>query len=262
MAISHGDVTESTDFTSADPFNFSHDPSSTSPIGALVFIATRLSTSDDIAAVTYGGTAMSRVEFAQDTAGSEDMAVHAFFLGSGISTGSATVAIDQESTGSGVTHRAVAVTVNGAGNSTVAGSTFTVGAQTNPEVTIDTDTTESLRYAFLASGRGEVNQGPGTDGCADTNAEAGGSNAFDCTDQSFVADHDFGNETMNCWRQTSPSTGSFTLASWQDPDETALVGVALAEAGGTIADLDIASTPSASLSSPLIQIHELEGSIP
>src|SRR5687768_12669803 len=76
-------VTESSTFTTADPFTFDHTPVGV-PKGVLVFIDHGTEGTDLIdGAVTCDGIAMTRVRDAFDTS-SEPGGVYAYFLGTGI----------------------------------------------------------------------------------------------------------------------------------------------------------------------------------
>jgi hypothetical protein len=76
--------------------SWTHSPSGT-PKGALVFVVAYFSggtSADEITSVTYGGVSMTEVSASpQVLASTEDFAVHAFFLGSGVPTGNQTVAV-------------------------------------------------------------------------------------------------------------------------------------------------------------------------
>lgn len=93
MSVARDAITASAALFNGDT-NIDHTPVGT-PRGVIVLIAQNGADADEIAGITYGGVAMARPTngYAKDTA-TEFMAAYAYFLGSGIPTGTQTVAID------------------------------------------------------------------------------------------------------------------------------------------------------------------------
>ncbi len=75
--------------TGTSTLSWTHTPRGTTK-GVIVMVAQTTASTDRISGVTYGGVAMTRVQFAQDAAG-EPGCSYLYFLGSGIPTGAQTV---------------------------------------------------------------------------------------------------------------------------------------------------------------------------
>src|SRR5688572_13669586 len=96
--------------------SWTHTPVGT-PKGVLVLIASA-SLTDQVAAATYGGTAMTELADSPllQTVGDEGGSVYGYFLGSSVPTGAQTVEVTVTGAAS---KRAVAVTVTAAGDTAV-----------------------------------------------------------------------------------------------------------------------------------------------
>ena len=124
--------------------SFTHAPDVSALQGVLVFIAQNVASADLISSVTYGGVAMKRVGFAQDTAG-EPGASYIYFLGSGVPSGSQTVTVTVAS-GTDAKHAWV-LGLLGVGDLQVVASGIVQGDTANPSVTLATP----LEFVGLAA---------------------------------------------------------------------------------------------------------------
>jgi hypothetical protein len=89
MAISHDAVTLGTAYTTTGTQTTSH-VANASAYAALVFVVQQSSVADQISGITYGGTAMTRIDF--ETNGTESGAVYTYFLNA-VSGGTQNVAM-------------------------------------------------------------------------------------------------------------------------------------------------------------------------
>lgn len=123
------------------PLSWTHTPTFT-PRGVVVqvFATTQ---SDIITGVTYGGEAMTRVNFANHTT-YQWATITTYFLGSDVPTGAQTVAVSQSS---GSTKAAVCHTLNGPGDLAVDAEGVAEGSDDSPTVTLATTaSTDTLIY--------------------------------------------------------------------------------------------------------------------
>jgi hypothetical protein len=147
--VAHDAVTQSAEFTTATPFTFSHTPVGI-PKGILVAITRTGAATDYVSAVTYGGLAMTRTQFASDAAG-EPGSAYLYFLGSGIPTGTQTVSISTD--GNAGAKRATCVSVTAWHDTRVVASGLLGGDQADPQIALDGGIDAVLRYAFIFSGQ-------------------------------------------------------------------------------------------------------------
>lgn len=148
-------------FTSST--TWSHTPGGlAAPRGVAVTIHQNVSSADLISAVTYGGVAMTRIAFAQDTAG-EPGASYLYYLGSGIPSGTQTVAVTVSSGTDAKTGASVTFTAKG--NTRVAASGIQQGDAANPSITLATPASyEGMVIGALFSGAAAPSSlTPGTD---------------------------------------------------------------------------------------------------
>lgn len=212
MTVAHDAVTEDVTQTlgwdaAADPYTFDHTPSGT-PRGIAVFL-NQATSGDMVSGVTYGGVAMSRVQIASDTA-TEPWTCYCYFLGASIPTGTQTVSIDHTGGTSGTT-AFYCVSVTAAADTEIGTSAIDEGDQANPSAALDTGSNSSLRYAFIRSGLPNV-----TDLAL-------------LTDMSAVLSEDHGASVTRLDRQTTASTGSFTIGWTSSSDDVAAIYIAIQE---------------------------------
>lgn len=154
MGANHDAVSNPTLPFTADT-SWTHTPAGT-PKGVVVVIAQgNSSQADQVAGVTYGGVAMSRIQFTGDGGGSEAGASYLYFLGSGIPTGSQTVAIDLTSPSQNFAAWCYTVTTDGGRDAEVAASgVFSSGTASNPDVTLDPpDDFDGVMHTVIFSGQ-------------------------------------------------------------------------------------------------------------
>jgi len=140
MAIAHdvlseNSATDNVSFT-ADA-SWSHAASGTAK-GVVVVITQPLSSADEVSGVTYGGVALSRQKFQQRTV-TEQMAVYIYFLGSGIPTGTQTVAVTLTTQTAAAKHGMAFTMTAAAGNNTAVDAVSgdgNLGIVANPSITV------------------------------------------------------------------------------------------------------------------------------
>lgn len=194
--------------SSPDPFTFNHTPVGT-PRGVLVLIG-GANSADLITGVTYGGVTMTRTPNgrAVDSVG-EALSTYAYFLGSGVPTGTQTVSVDH--TASGHAKIAFCITFTAGDDTEIVIDNILQGDQADPQISLDTNTRVSLRCFVVGSGHnapssltlisGMTSVGSGTDGA----------------------------KSIVCGRETSPSSGNTTVGWTATSEDVAMVAVSVAE---------------------------------
>lgn len=209
MTVAHDAATESSTWGATDPFTFSGHTPSTNVKGVAVFIYHGAVSTDLIdGAVTYGGTAMQRKQTAADTQ-TEAGRVYVYYLGRP-PTGSQVVSINH--TGSTDTKIATLVSVTGADATNIWETGIVEQNAASPQVALNTANDSALRYCVIYSG-----------------ASVTTALSLASTLMSTVSDHDFGAFVGRVDRQTTASTGSFTVGYNSGTDDVALVAVAIRE---------------------------------
>lgn len=213
MAVAFDAATESSEWTTTpDPFTFNHTPSGT-PRGVMVFVVQQGSAADQVSGITYGGTAMTRVVSASDSA-AETGRAYVYFLGASVPTGTQTVSIDHTA-GSG-SKWACAVTVTAGGDTEVKDFDSLNDDQTNPQVSLDSGAAVAQRYVGLFSGLNVP------------------SNATPISGMSAIHDNDFTNQSARVDRETSTSSGATSVGYTASAEDCALVALAIGEISGAI----------------------------
>lgn len=114
--------------------SWTHTPVGT-PAGVIVMITQGENQADQVVGVTYGGVAMTRVNYQGQAGGGDPTATYLYFLGSSVPSGAQTVAIDINNT---YNYAATCVTVTASSGSTeVDVSNQGNGTTTNPTLTLD-----------------------------------------------------------------------------------------------------------------------------
>src|SRR3990167_3486070 len=111
MTVAFDAAVEFQDSTPADPMEWTHTPVGT-PRGVVVLINQRASIADTVVGVTYGGVAMTRVQFAAGS-GPEAVSNFCYFLGASIPTGAQTVSVDLTGTTTDYHSESITVTADG-----------------------------------------------------------------------------------------------------------------------------------------------------
>lgn len=184
------------------------------PRAVIVTMVVNGASTDQVTGMTYGGVTMTRVPtngFAADSAG-ETGTAYIYFLGSGIPTGSQTLSVDHS--GSADNKRLTVYTCTAAADTQVAASGRLQGDQANPQIALDSGADSALRFCVINSGLAAP-----TDLTMLSGMTEGG-----------IAD--WGNQCMRSDRQTTASSGSFTIGYTASSDDVAMCAVAVAEAGG------------------------------
>ncbi len=206
-AFDHDWQVESATFTTTSPHTWTHTPALLKPKGIVVSIVHPTST-DRVTAVTYGGVAMSRIEFAQDTA-DEAGAAYAYFLGSGIPEGDQTVSVTHD--GNSAVKKAASYSIVGGNDTEVAASGVVEENAANPAVAIDSGADDAVRYAGVFSGKGNP---------ANVTAFA--------TFTEFAA-NDFGANVTKQEYTATPASGSVSTGFTIATDDVALVALGVRE---------------------------------
>lgn len=216
MAVAHDALSEShtgtTGSASEASFSWTHTPTGT-PAGALVFVITNAD-ADDITSVTYGGTTMTQVSEAIDSAG-EPGRCTAFHLGASIPTGAQTVVVNRVNNADVMWAAAMTQTAGADTEVYTPGIVLIQGDNTLAEQSVDDGSTgvNSLRYAGLMSGLASV--------------PAVGANS---TSQSPGAAIDFGTRVAATCRETTAGQGSRSVGfSSGTTDDVAAVHLAVRE---------------------------------
>jgi hypothetical protein len=194
--------------TGTATFSWTHTVVGT-PKGAFVFVMEDVGVTDVISGVTYGGTAMTRINRAADTAG-EPGSCYAYFLGASIPTGNQTV---QVTVSSGTTAKfGVAFTVTAGSNTQTSGTaSCTVSADVlNPSCSVTGISGASYGAAGLYSGQN-----------APSSIAAGSGFTIGPT-------NDYGSQSAGSERRTTQqASGNETIAFTVASDDVAMVGVAI-----------------------------------
>lgn len=184
-------ATESSTFTTTpDPFTFDHGAAGSGVKAAMVFILYNGDSADLVTSVSYGGTGMTRVGIACDSAGEPGCAI-AYHLGASVPQGTQTVSINHTATATAKI--ATAVTMTGGTDTETCGlGTITSGEPQNPQIAVNC-TNSAQRYFAIHSGHPNV---------TDFTLIGG---------MSAISDHDWGTKVARVDRQTSNSSGSTTV---------------------------------------------------
>lgn len=186
--------------------NWNHTPSGT-PRGVLVIIVDGVTT-DQVVGVTYGGSAMTEVSGSPNVlSGGEGGAVHVFWKGSSIATGTQAVAVDRGDTTS---WDAVCYTV------TADSDTYIHNVQTSSSTatTSPGGTLVITEEAFVAGGVYSGENSPGT------SAPTGAQNTITL---------DFGTDTGAIARGTSIKTADYAFTWSQASNDGVAIVVAMAQ---------------------------------
>lgn len=199
-----------------DPVSWTHTVTA-APKGVIVFTSNYTSSTDYVSGVTYGGTALTKIAEAYDSAG-EPTRVQAWFLGSGVYTTSTTVQVDFTSE-TDEDYDLLCVTVTANGDVSVEDYETLSESQANPQVTLETSDKTCLTIGCLASGMGVYE------------------NFTPLSGMTLITYVDSGAELRRWDMQTTASTADFTYGFTVSNDDTALVALALtATVGGTWPD--------------------------
>lgn len=187
-----------------------------SPRGVIVLVAQN-NNPDQITAVTYGGTPMTRLISAVKTSG-EDGRSYIYFLGGGITAGAQTVA----------------VTTSGLNNRVAAAISMTANADTEEETnnTFTSDSASSPIDVVLSIGAGVETYCMGTAFCGRGNL-GGFAPGTNYTNSSEL---DFGTSCGSNIRRTSNATGGDETVQWTATasDDWVCAVVAIKESVATI----------------------------
>lgn len=215
MAIAFDTATKSVRTATTDPWEFSHTPIGV-PRAIVLGSVNFTSDADQITGVTYGGTAMTRIARAVDTAG-EPTESSLWFLGDRVPTGTQTVSIDFSSaTGDDFLFSCLSFTA-GTTQVVVQDTDVREGDQSNPQVTLTTGGYSCIAVFAFGGGLNDV------------------SLYTDVSGQTRDDENDSGNEVQIIGHQTTASTSDFTVGFTSAADDVSLAAANLREAGVSIA---------------------------
>jgi len=207
-------ATESSVFTTTDPFTFTHTPSGT-PRGVLVFIAHNTNSTDLInGTVSADGVSLTRVATngrACDTAG-EQGCTYSYFVGAGVPNEALTISIDH--TASTADKIATAITFTGDDDLEVVASCKVENNVANPQCAVDCGSRTCQRSCAIFSGLAAVSSlTPVNLGTvvSDHTALAGNSNV------------------VRVDRETGTSSGSLTVGYTSANDDVGMTCVGVSE---------------------------------
>jgi IPT/TIG domain len=241
MAISFLTASEShtgtTGSTNAASFTFPHASSGT-PKGVVVFVHQHTTVTDYCTGVTYGGTAMTSLGTIVTDAAGELGSAKAYFLGASVPTGTQDVVVSR--TNNATVMYASCMTFGADGNTTSTAGYTTQGgdvsAWTGLSVNDGSPGSNSVRVMGLYTGANT----PPTAGTGTTRPTA----------------IDFGNYGCAMFYQTTPSQGSFTVATSSVTDDMAAIAFAVIDSINDLLAQDLESATN--VSQPVIgQTHAL-----
>jgi hypothetical protein len=227
MAIGYDASSEShtgtTGSASETSFSWTHTPAGT-PKGVLIFTFVNAN-ADDATAVTYGGVSLTDVSGgrAVDTAG-EPGDCKAWFLGSGVPTGSQTVTVTRNNNANVM--YAVAITVTSSQDSAVHTGTGGIVLIQGDTALIEQAVTDgssgtgnSMRFAAVNSGCDQFSTTPiKPDGITLAPYDV---------DSTWVHGIDFGTRVCGVVRETTAGTGSRSVGFLSPTEDTAAVHLAI-----------------------------------
>lgn len=150
MAVAHDALSRSSTSFDNNTVSWTHTPTGT-PRGAVVLVAMEGGAADEIAGVTYGGVAMTRVR-REVRSTAEAGQVWVYFLGAGLPTGAQTVTVTTSPATGADDFAAHCATVTAAADTVVnAQAGTTSAAAANPSLAI-TPTAAVVIYYVLWSG--------------------------------------------------------------------------------------------------------------
>lgn len=191
--------------------SFTHTPAS-SPNGILLFVTNVVTQNNRVATVRYGGVSMTFVTASADTSG-ETLNTQAWFLGSGIPTGSQSVQLTYSGAGTDDQLVSVASFTNPSNKNT---QVVSVGAipndASNPQLTLATTGRNCMSFGQIGSG---------FDATSSLAPLAGMTN---------LGSYDAGAKVVSFDRQTNSSTSNFTIGYTATSDDVAYVAVNIATA--------------------------------
>lgn len=231
MTVTVDVVTESNRTDNTNPYTFSH-AGGTGPKGVLLIINQNGDDADligEASTVSYGGTAMTRVQFAQNgVATPSGGASYIYFLGASVPTGTKTVSCTF-ATANSRSVQFTCVTLDGADDLEVVDSAIleSTGA-TNPQISLTYGGRTCMAFAGLLGGRSAV---------SDYTAVAS---------TTELHDNDFGARVGLSQRQTTAGSSDFTVGYTAASDSIAMAACAVSESANAVsvdfvgpADLEI-----------------------
>jgi hypothetical protein len=226
MAVTVDTAIESVRTGTTTPHTYSHGGAASGVKGVVVAIVHGTSSTDHISAVSYGGSALTRIQRNTDTA-TEPGAAELWFLGASVPQGTQTVSATCGTTTDDI--HFVSITLLAADDTEVIDFDGVSENVANPSVTLQYAGRSAMAFAALYGG--------GADGGSFTpNAN--------CT---TVHDHDLGAFYSEVIRQTTAGTADFAIGGTSSSDDVAFAAMAVAEVvGSTIVEADADSDGIAS----------------
>lgn len=215
MAVSNGTIAEFSPWGATTPVSIEFTPVDAAR-AIVVATVNNGAVDDQFTGITVEGVAMTRVDFAIDSAGETGRGELWFLAGAFPSGVAQTVQIT--TTGGLGTKWASVASVKSLSIPEVAISSKLEGDQTNPQIALNTAPTSSLRMAVLFSGHD----------AAGTPVEVTGMEAVVAASQ-----HDFGTTVAKLGRQAAWAK-TYTIGWTAASEDTAMVAIAIQESDGGV----------------------------
>lgn len=213
MAIDRDAASES-GVSTAGTHTWDHTPVGT-PRGVMVFVVQRAAGgADEVTGVTYGGQALTRIDFASDPAG-ETVKAWSYFLGTGIPTGTQSVVVS--AAGATVALRCACVTATAGADTEVAANGKIEADVDDPAIVLATGAGVSTVVAgAISSGVGDV------------------ANIAPNTGYTDIVEFDFAAQVGSIiWRDAVATGGNVTIGwATSAEEDVAAVGLAIKEVAG------------------------------
>jgi hypothetical protein len=212
MAVAHDTATRSSTTFDNNSVSFSH-AGAAGTRGVAVLIAQEAGATDQISGVTYGGVTVPRVR-REVRSTAEAGQVYAYFLGTGVPTGTQTCAITTNPTSGADDWAGVCCTVTAAADTTVnAQAGTTSAAAANPSLAISPTAAAVIYYVIWTGLAAPV-----------TTVEAGGTHLFG---------NDFGADSA-MWSRKAVAAGATSMGYTAASDVFAHIALAIAEVAATV----------------------------
>lgn len=215
MAVANGTIAEFSAWGVTTPVSIEFTPVNAAK-GIVVAAVINGAVDDQFTGITVEGVAMSRVDFAIDSAGETGRAELWFLAGLFASGVAQTIQIT--TTGGAGTKWATVASVTSVSTPEIADSGKLEGDQANPQIALDTFPSSSLRMAVVFSGH---------DAAATLVAVTGMVTA------TGTAEHDFGTAVAKLGRQSTWSD-QYTIGWTAASEDVAMVAIAIGEAAAGV----------------------------
>lgn len=235
MAVTVDVVTEAVRTDTTSPFTWSHGGAASGIKGVIIAAVHGVSSTDHISAVSYGGSALSRIQRNTDTA-NEPGASELWFLGSSVPQGTQTASVTCGTTTDDF--HFVSITLLAAADTEIIDNDGISENVANPSVTLQYSGRSAMAFA--------AHYGGGADGGSFTpNAN--------CT---TIHDHDLGAFYSEVIRQTTAGTADFAIGGAAGSDDVAFAAMAVAEVAANVTVTPGTASLSLSAFAPAVAVSD------